>query len=534
MNKERNIIILLGAVIVAILGYKISDLAFESVDKDKTSDKRIVLDTPKDVTYISPRKEKFNGKPQDEIDFPEKIENKILKGEKILHFGSKEEMDAFLARAKQNGFKIIQKIDDLNLVKVRFTKSTKSNDFLSRFDEVTLISDNDPVSIPDPLLQGSASGFRSHPLDFLGITNNTGWGEGVTVAVIDTGIADHPALKGNITHIDLINDGSEITSFHGTAVASLIAGDSSLVKGISPSADILDIRALGSDGTGDAFTVALAIREAVNNNAQVINLSLGSPSDNAALKQAILYAQSKGVIIVAAVGNEGADQVSFPASYQGVIGVGANDANEGYLTFSNKGPQVDLTAPGIELTAAGVSNDVVLFTGTSASAPLVAGTVAHMLEQNPDLGYSDIIDALQDNANEAGAPGEDVFFGEGILNVGRFESNNAAPTIDPAAAGFYLEESFDGKSLNLFAIGENRGTEEIVQVEMTVSYPGFQQTFVFNNVESSQTFFETIKLDLNSPVITEEQEIVIQVKTLKDEAILDNNVKGVKIRLNAQ
>ena len=534
MNKERNIIILLSAVIAAILGYKISDLGSSSVQNLDEPDKRISISEKKVSKFITPQKKKFNGQPQPELDFPEQIENKILKGEKILHFKSKEEMEAFLARARENGLKIISKIDDLNLVKVRFTRGKDANDFLARFHEIALISDNDPVSIPEPLLQGSATGFRSHPLNFLGITDNSDWGQGITVAVIDTGVASHPALKGNVKHIDLINDGTEITSFHGTAVASLIAGDSSIVKGISPAADLLSIRALDSNGAGDAFTVALAIREAVNNGAQVINLSLGSQSDNAALRDAVLFAQSKGVILVAAVGNEGAGQVSFPAHYPGVIGVAANDANEGYLTFSNRGPQVDLSAPGIEITAAGVNDDVVLFTGTSASAPLVAGTVAHMLEENPDLEYRDIIDSLQNTANEAGPPGGDVFFGEGILNVGRMETNNAGENVDAAAAGFYLEETFDGKALNLFAIGENRGTQDIDTVQMTISYPGFEQTFTFNNIESSQTFFETLKIDLNSPVITQEQQIVLEVKTLNGEKEVDNNIKGVKIRLNTQ
>lgn len=532
MNKERNIIILLCALIAGILGYKLTDIDSDSLHSSQNSENRLSVNSDTKSNFISPRKEKFKGQPQEELGFTERIDNEILKGEKILHFKSKEEMEAFLRRARENGLKIIKKIDGLNLVKVRFTRGKSANDFLARFHEIALISDNDPVAIPDPLLQGNAAGFRSNPLKFLGITDNTGWGAGVKVAVIDTGIAAHPSLKGNVEHIDLINDGTAVTSFHGTAVASLIAGDSNIVKGISPAADLLDIRALNSDGSGDAFTVAEAIYTAVNNGAQVINLSLGSSSDNAALRDAVLYAQRKGVILVAAVGNEGAGQVSYPANYPGVIGVSSNDANEGYLTFSNRGPQVDLAAPGIELTAAGVENDTVLFTGTSASAPLVAGTVARMLEQNPDLSYNEVVNSLQNTANEAGPPGEDVYFGEGILNVGRLETNTAQETIDAAAAGFYLEETGNGDALKLFVIGENRGTESMDKVEMTVTYPGFEKTYIFKNIESSQTFYETLTLSLNSPVILEQQQIVIQVKGVDGDSKSDNDAKGVKIRLN--
>ncbi|MCM8541338.1 MAG: S8 family serine peptidase, partial [Lentisphaeraceae bacterium] len=435
MNKERNIIILICALIAGVLGYKFSDIDGGTVHDMSAEEKRLSAALAKDSKYITPQKKKFKGAPQEESDFPQEIKSEILKGEKILHFKSKEEMEAFLRRARENGLKIIKKIDGLNLVKVRFSIPKDSNDFLARFHEISIISDNDPVSIPDPLLQAGSVGFRSNPLKFLGIGDNTGWGTGVKVAVIDTGVVSHPALKGKVEHIDLINDGLPFTSFHGTAVASLIVGDSNIVKGISPGADILDIRALNSDGSGDAFTVAEAIYLAVENGSKVINLSLGSPSDNAALRDAVLYAQRHGVILVAAVGNEGVGQVSYPANYPGVIGVSSNDANEGYLTFSNRGPQVDLSAPGIELAAAGVDNDAILFTGTSASSPLVAGTVARMLEQYPDMPYSEVVSNLQNTANEAGPPGQDVFFGDGILNVGRLEANTTQKVIDTAASG---------------------------------------------------------------------------------------------------
>lgn len=534
MKKERNIIILICAIIAGVLGYKFSDIDGTSIHDVDSNEKRLSANLPNESRYIIPQKEKFKGSPQQEQGFFPREKNEILKGEKILHFKSKEEMEAFLRRANEQGLKIIKRLDGLNLVKVRFTKGKDFNDFMARFHEIAIISDNDPVSIPDPLLQAGAVGFRSNPLKFLGIDDNTGWGTGIKVAVIDTGVASHPALKGNVEHIDLINDGTAVTSFHGTAVASLIAGDSLIVKGISPGADILDIRALNSDGSGDAFTVAEAIFTAVENGAKVINLSLGSPSDNAALREAVIYAQRHGVVLVAAVGNDGVGQVSYPASYPGVIGVSSNDANEGYLTFSNRGPQVDLSAPGIELAAAGVENDTILFTGTSASSPLVAGTVARMLEQNPDMPYADIVNSLQNTANEAGPPGEDVYFGEGILNVGRLEANSTQQTIDAAASGFYLEEVPNGTELKLFVIGENRGTEAFSKVEMTVTYPGFEKTFIFTNIASSQTFYETLILNLNSPVIKEEQQIVIQVKGVQGDSVSDNNSKGVKIRLNTE
>ena len=535
MSKDRNIIIIICAVLAASIGYKFADFNFAPSTAESPDQKRLSAQSARETPVIYPTRKKASGSEEEYAanEIKDGIQE-ILKGDKILHFKSKEEMEAFLKRAQENGLKIIKKIDGLNIVRVRFSKTKDKNDFLARFHEIALISNNDPVSIPDPLINNGAAGFRSHPLNFLGISNNEGWGKGVTVAVIDSGIVPHPSLKGNITHIDLIGDGTPIGSFHGTAVASLIAGDSNLIKGISPGADLIGIRALNSDGSGDAFTVAEGIYQAVQNGAQVINLSLGSPYDNAALREAVLYAQRHGVILVAAVGNEGSGQVSYPANYAGVIGVSANDANENYLTFSNRGSNVDLSAPGIELTAAGLNDETVLFTGTSASAPLVAGTVAHMLEQNPGMTYNEVITALQMNANEAGPPGQDVYFGDGILNVGRLESNSQTTVVDTAASGFYLEEVPNSENVKLYAIGENRGTEPVDYVEMTITYPGFEKTYTFKNIDSSQSFYETLTLNLNSKVIKEGQEIIMHVKGVKGDKIVQNDAKGVRIRINEE
>lgn len=531
MKRDKTVLIAILVVITAIVGSK---MTWDSSFTNDPTPKRIKVKSKKISVKPTGYTKKITEAAPKYVLEEVQPKKKILLGERMLHFNNKEEMDAFLKNAQANGLKITRIIPALNMIRVRFTKRISRNEFLARFGEVSVISENSPIGVPEPILSGGSIGFRSHPLNFLGITDNADWGKGVTVAVIDSGVVKHPALKGNISHFDLINDGSVITSNHGTSVASLITGDSALIKGVAPAANLIDIRALNNDGSGDAFTVAEGIVLAVDNGAQVINLSLGSPSDNPALRQAVLYAQSKGVILVAAVGNEGAGRVSYPASYPGVIGVGSNDADENYLSFSNRGSEVDISAPGIELTAAGVNDDVILFTGTSASSPLVAATIAFELAQYPDLSQDEIISRLLNSANDNGPPGEDNLFGDGILNVGRLEANSEVESHDAAAAGFHLEQLANSDKLKLFFSGENRGTEVLTQVEMTLSYPGFEQTYTFKDIASSQTFFDTVTVDLNSPVIQEGQEILLTIKSVNDEADFKNNVKSVKIRLNKQ
>ena len=537
MKKDRNLIIIILAIVACILGLKFAQTDFEESYHADHENRIDATQRAKNSDILYPISFRDKG-PQSENDTYrlEEIprEKRILKGDKMLQFKTKAELEAFLKKAQQKGFKITKILPNLKMVRVRFTSRIDADDFLARFGEVSLIADNTPIGVPEPLLSGGSTGFRSNPLEFLGIENNGNWGDGVKVAVIDTGVASHPSLKGEITHFDLVNDGTEITGHHGTAVASLIAGDAGLIKGVSPGVDLIDIRALNNDGSGDAFTVAEAIALAADSGAKVINLSLGANYDNPALREAVLYAQGKGAILVAAVGNEGAGKVSYPAGYPGVIGVASNDANENYLSFSNRGPEVDIAAPGIELTAAGLEGETILFTGTSASSPLVAATVAYQMAQYPNLTNEELVNQLQSNANEVGAPGDDNLFGNGILNVGRIEDNSNMATVDAAAARFYLEPVAGTDNLKLFFTGENRGTQTVEKVEMTLSYPGFERTYTFNNIESSQAFYETLIINPNSELVQKEQEITLTVKQSGGEKDLSNNVKAVRIRLNTE
>ena len=460
-------------------------------------------------------------------------EDKILKGEKLLYFRNKEAYESFLRRAQEEGLEIIGQLDELKLVRIRFRRAKSERDFLNDFTDVDFISENDSLETPAPLIQHKMVGFRDHPLKYLGISGNEKWGAGVTIAVVDSGVVEHRSMKdAKIKHFNLLGN-SEIISKHGTSVTSLIVGNSNHIKGIAPAANILDFRALSDEGRGDVFTVSQAIIMAVKNKARIINLSLGGRNDNPALQDAILYAQNAGALIVAAVGNEGAGTVSYPAAYPGVVGVGAIDAYENYQSFSNRGPEVDLVAPGVELKAAGLNETITYFTGTSAAAPLVSATLAYQLSQNPKLGNDELVEILKDNSNDSGFPGGDNLYGEGILNVRRIMDSGSSGVVDAAAAGFFLEPVENSNSFKLTFSGENRGTQMLSELQLSLSYPGFEKLYSFYGVEPSQTVFDYIEVPADSRLLNGDFELVLKTISKDGDRYKFNDVKSARIRLNA-
>jgi serine protease len=191
-------------------------------------------------------------------------------------------------------------------------------------------------------------------------------GQGVSVAVIDTGVACYDAppfsrgtdlagtrCEGGYNFID-DNDSAYDDQGHGTHVAGTVAQTTNNGKGVAGlafCARVMPVKVLNGYGWGSTADVAEGIRWAADHGAQVINLSLGSPSPSALMKDAVQHALDKGVIVVAAAGNEGEeDSVGYPAAYPGVIAVSATDAKDDLAWFSSRGPQVTIAAPGVKVT----------------------------------------------------------------------------------------------------------------------------------------------------------------------------------------
>jgi len=189
---------------------------------------------------------------------------------------------------------------------------------------------------------------------------------------------------------------------HGTSVAGIIAavGNNGMdIAGVCWSARIMPLKILGADGEGTEADAAPAIYYAADNGADVISSSWGSPDESQVIKDALAYARRRGVIVVAAAGNESSSKLFYPAAYSGVIAVAATDTTDKRWYLSSYGDWVDIAAPGhdiLSLRAAGASSGTIqdAFTmrlsGTSMAAPHVTGTCALLLAANPFLTYEEV------------------------------------------------------------------------------------------------------------------------------------------------
>ena len=205
----------------------------------------------------------------------------------------------------------------------------------------------------------------------------------VVVAVIDSGIcADHPDLQGKVLpgwdYVE--NDANPQDDFdHGCGVAGIIAADldnSIGVAGVAPNARILPLRVLDASGVGTYSNVAAAIIAATDQGAKIINLSLGGSMPSSLLEDAVNYAASRGVTVVAAAGNTGQPGVLYPAAYPAVIAVGSVDANLQPSSFNSTGPEIDTYAPGRNILSLTKAGGYAAMSGTSFAAPQVAGIAA--------------------------------------------------------------------------------------------------------------------------------------------------------------
>ena len=201
----------------------------------------------------------------------------------------------------------------------------------------------------------------------------------INIAILDTGVdLDHPDLASKI--ISNINFTTSTTVDdvygHGTHVAGIAAAITNNgigVAGLSYSATIMNVKVMGDSGSGAYSWIAAGIIWAADNGAEVINMSLGGSSASSTLEDAVNYAWSKGVVVVAAAGNSGNTLPSYPAYYANCIAVAATDASDAKASWSNYGDWVDVAAPGANIYSTLVDNGYGYKSGTSMASPHVAG-----------------------------------------------------------------------------------------------------------------------------------------------------------------
>ncbi len=334
-----------------------------------------------------------------------------MENEALLRFKTKEAYEEFLRRAGRNGLTVLGRLDDFLTARVGYGDlEALRRELNAHGEDIDNLGANYLVKIPgvpevEERAEAGVQPFGDSLLPSLGVTgDNTGWGQGVTVAVLDAGLTNHPAFQNmTVRHLDLVQDGLPFNG-HGDAM-----GD--LVRQISPGSSLYDIRIFDTNGDGDSFLLAQGIKEAVDGGAQVINVSGASYGDSDAVRQALAYAQANNVWLVAAAGNEQAGVLAYPAAYTteygNVIAISAV-GQEGLLAyFSNSGGPT-AAAPGIGINSAYSQDGQPLYVsgnGTSQATALVAGAVAfwHGRGLNPVTTLINSAKPGSGTANELGA-----------------------------------------------------------------------------------------------------------------------------------
>ena len=257
---------------------------------------------------------------------------------------------------------------------------------------------------------------------------------------------------------------------------------------------------LDASGEGTVFSVAMGIIAAVDGGADIISMSLGSYGNSSLMKAAVDYAAEKGVVLVAASGNDGVNQVVYPAAYDNVIAVSAVAANSQIAGFSNSGAEVSLAAPGVGINSAWTEDSgIVSFSGTSAAVPCVVGVIANILsDNNGSLTPIEAAERVVNYTIDNGAPGQDDTYGSGVLDYTRAENGDKPGVIDAAAAGHFLDvENATETSVPLVVSAQNTGTEKLAKMTLTAVVDGVEQSFTFVDVKPGETVSSVIPISVS-------------------------------------
>jgi subtilisin family serine protease len=211
-------------------------------------------------------------------------------------------------------------------------------------------------------------------------------GEGVTIAVLDTGCdMDHSDLVENLLPgCNFVTPGKKPIdgNGHGThVIGTLVAANNDIgIVGVCPKAKVHPVKVLADDGNGNLLNVAKGIRWAIEQKVDLISMSLGAPFPVQEVRKAIQAAQDAGIVCFVAAGNAGnTKDVFYPAAYPETVAVGAVDINMRRASFSNTGKNLDFMAPGVDIFSTVPDNWYATLSGTSMAQPFVCGVAALLL-----------------------------------------------------------------------------------------------------------------------------------------------------------
>ncbi|MFA4857895.1 MAG: S8 family serine peptidase [Candidatus Margulisiibacteriota bacterium] len=284
----------------------------------------------------------------------------------------------------------------------------------------------------------------------------------IKIAVIDTGVNyNHEDLSSKVTlgynfadDNDDPDDDDVLHNGHGTHVAGIaaaITNNATGIAGLGWDTKILAVKVLHSSGTGDSYAVAQGIEYAAD-RASVLNLSLGDSDPSTAMEDAVAYATDQGCLVVAAAGNDGNSNRMYPAAYSPTIATASTDTNDQKVSWSNYGSWISVCAPGNNAYGPGLSNSYSYMSGTSASAPFVAGLAALVWAQNPTWTATQVKEQVLYTADNI----DSINIGyAGLLGHGRI---NAATAVGYPLASISSPTSRQNVQGNVRIIGSAAGT----------------------------------------------------------------------------
>ncbi len=343
-----------------------------------------------------------------------------------------------------------------------------------------------------------------------GVNNGTQWairrvgvdiawyfarGQSITVAILDSGIdPNHPDLVGQLVPgFDFYSETTDTRDVcgHGTHVAGIVGAvaDNGIgIAGVAHQAKLMPVKVIGDDCKGTYSRLIQGILYAVDNGARVIVISSGGTFEHPGLRDALIYARERNVLVVASAGNKGDDSPFYPGSFAEAFTISGTDQNDGRFDRSTYGNQIDLSAPAVSIystyvTPAGGSTYAYM-TGTSMSSPYVGGVAALLLSLDPDLTLTDLETILRQTADDLGAPGWDPYFGWGRVNAWRAlaaiaaqsgnirAGNTRVPVMDPLAITEFTATRQSGGILVRWQLPQSTGDLRGVLYRATV--PAFE------------------------------------------------------------
>ncbi|MFP4157185.1 MAG: S8 family peptidase [Opitutales bacterium] len=469
-----------------------------------------------------------SSKPPGEIPYPQGA----VEGELVVHFDSREDYLNYLKALAGAGHTPLGRIDELLAVRISEEVWLGSNvgESGARADYSYSVVQPAPPERVAPAELGRLLAYGASARSIVGGISD-GNGSGIRVGVLDSGIAGHTQFDDvEIVKIDLAGGGvAGSGSDHGTAVASIISGS----EGIVPEAELIAVRVLDEAGRGNSFHLADGIVRSVDLGVDIINMSLGLYEDAPIVRQAIRYAADRGVLLVAPAGNDGFDQMAYPAAYAEVLSVTAVDASGRQAGFPNQSEAIDFAAPGVGVEAALGDEGTKLFSGTSAATPFVSGTLASLISGEETMDPEAAVALLQRTLNDAGAPGRDPVYGAGALDWQRLRERHITDLVDLALADIHLDpEALPGTTMPVEVTVQNRGTKWLNQAQLEVLVEGSDPvSFSIGTLGPGQIATRKVYTQVPSG---SEARLDLAARVLPDgvdeDVRLDNNIKAVSFR----